>query len=353
MSEECNFNLYHQDLEHTLAANIPCIPFLGIFLTVVVQHDSYTQMSSKNMSSKNMRRQSTLLETYTILDAITVRNRLEKLRWWSSIDFHSPPESPVVLENDGSSETILSGAVQNGVLNDSISSLHSIPESKVQHENASSGNGLIPPYSTTKPAKPPVLKQLGKTQAVNLDTQADNMSSPAVASVSNNPLNSSLSENKAKVELMSRSLECLMEACLDESSPTDAQMCSTLSSSLTNLGSSCDDGIDFLQDSATPDLPTWVTSDYCADPTHSLPLMSQPPKPYLRKRRTTPDVWRLHVCQADYSSSPLDLLDRYQFLSLGHYVQLSSKPEIRAMLDCPHNTEGQNYKLSYEREPQS
>jgi len=183
MSEECNFNLYHQDLEQTLAANIPCIPFLGIFLTVVVQHDSYTQMSSKNM-----RRQSTLLETYTILDAITVRNRLEKLRWWSSIDFHSPPESPVILENDESSETILSETVQNGVMNDSISSLHSIPEFIIQHENASSGNGLIAP----------VLKQLGTMQAVNLDTQTDNLSSPAVASVSNNPLNSSPSENKAK-----------------------------------------------------------------------------------------------------------------------------------------------------------
>ena len=372
MSEESNFNLYHQDLEQTLAANTPCIPFLGIFLTVVVQHDSYAQMSSKKM-----RRQSTLLETYTILDAITVRNTLEKLRQCSSsIDSYSPPTSPVLLDSDRSSEDshsppvspVLrdietsseitpSGAVQNGVMNGNINI--SIPESANQNENVPPKNGLRidSPYHNTKPARAPVLKQLGKKQAVNLDPPAASVSTAPVSSVSKSPSCNFPSELKSKALLMSRSLGCLMDACLNEANPADKEICPTkMSSSLTNLESHCNGDSNFLQGSATSDLlsPAWVVSDYCAEPTHSLPLMSAAPKLCLRKRRTTPDVWRLHVSQADRSSSPLDLLERYQFLSLGRYVQMTSKPELRAMLSgYPHNTEGQNYRLSYERESQS
>ena len=41
MSEEENFTCYRQELESALEAKSPCIPFLGVFLSKVVQIDAY------------------------------------------------------------------------------------------------------------------------------------------------------------------------------------------------------------------------------------------------------------------------------------------------------------------------
>ena len=57
MSEEENFTQYHQALESTLEQHLPCIPFLGVFLSKVVQLDAYNaerrnQMKEKDSSTK-------------------------------------------------------------------------------------------------------------------------------------------------------------------------------------------------------------------------------------------------------------------------------------------------------------
>ena len=72
-----------------------------------------------------------------------------------------------------------------------------------------------------------------------------------------------------------------------------------------------------------------------------------------RKRRATTVVLRLNLAQMNCSTSPSDLLQKYQFHSLGCCRGVKSREKLRALLtDTAHNTEGQNYKLSYQREPQ-
>lgn len=111
MSEDNNWELYRKDLDSQLASNVPSIPFLGVFLTQVVQQESYNVMKSKeNIPDK---RKPSVYETYSILDAITVRNTLEKMNHqvitaaslplsfptWSDSDEESPRDSPEVQIN--------------------------------------------------------------------------------------------------------------------------------------------------------------------------------------------------------------------------------------------------------------
>ena len=75
MSEEYNWKLYRAELEACFARNIPCIPFLGVLLTTIVQQESAT-ISRGGQMSRHGRKRVSGVEMYTILEAITVRNRL-------------------------------------------------------------------------------------------------------------------------------------------------------------------------------------------------------------------------------------------------------------------------------------
>ena len=74
MSEEYNWKLYRSELETCFANNIPCIPFLGVLLTTIVQQESIT-LSRNGQMSRHGRKRISGVEMYTILEAITVRNR--------------------------------------------------------------------------------------------------------------------------------------------------------------------------------------------------------------------------------------------------------------------------------------
>lgn len=79
--------------------------------------------------------------------------------------------------------------------------------------------------------------------------------------------------------------------------------------------------------------------------TASVPVMLQ------RPRRSSAVVPKLRAARIEKSMVPMDLLATYQFLSLGCCIGTESNPELRQLLtESPHNTEGQNYKLSYQRE---
>ena len=299
MSEECNFQLYHKDLQQTLAANIPCIPFLGTFLTTVVQQDSYNQITPK--------KQSALLETYTVLDAITVRHRLEKLQQ-QSFEAPNPPSSPLLLNGDASDDSTT----------EDVASFH-IPESGLQQNVEESLQFSTPTDATTATAHTPAPQQLGIESA---ETQVTIESAP-----SNNTPHRKLNPRQPSFEY-----EYLLDPRLSE---TSREL--TRSTSLTSLKSHNMNGV-------TSDL----SPGHLTDVNYSLPVE------FSRKRRTTADVPKLHVARVDRSSSPLDLLSCYQFLTVSGSVELVSRPELRAILsDFSHNSEGQNYKLSYEREPES
>ena len=67
-----------------------------------------------------------------------------------------------------------------------------------------------------------------------------------------------------------------------------------------------------------------------------------------KRERTSKPVIPVH----DIPSDPIDLLVQYQFLSLRCCCGVQGHPDIRELIQAGrHNTEGQNYKLSFEREP--
>ena len=68
MSEDHNWTSYRLELQAKLDNNIPCIPFLGVLLTSIVQQDSAHSARQKG-------RRFSGVEDYTVMEAVTVRNR--------------------------------------------------------------------------------------------------------------------------------------------------------------------------------------------------------------------------------------------------------------------------------------
>ena len=72
------------------------------------------------------------------------------------------------------------------------------------------------------------------------------------------------------------------------------------------------------------------------------------PNVFRRERGSKPIVPELGLSPLD----PISLLIQYQFLSLRCCVGVAGHPHLRQLiLERNHNSEGQNYKLSFEREP--
>ena len=68
MSEDHNWSDYRIELQTKLDDYIPCIPFLGVLLTTIVQQGSVNTVKMRG-------RRFSGVEDYTIMEAITVRNR--------------------------------------------------------------------------------------------------------------------------------------------------------------------------------------------------------------------------------------------------------------------------------------
>ena len=109
MSEEENWSVYRKELEPKIDSNYPFIPFLGVFLTDVALSQEASSMSKRarskmsvvtqseherNRNTASRRSSTALYETYTILEPITMRNRLEKLRSMTSQDHFSGNKEP-------------------------------------------------------------------------------------------------------------------------------------------------------------------------------------------------------------------------------------------------------------------
>lgn len=80
MSEEHSWKAYNKHLENLLNKNTPCIPFLGVLLTKIVQYESVHAVRDTDSNFRRPSRSSKVkkvsgVEDYTLLQAITVRNR--------------------------------------------------------------------------------------------------------------------------------------------------------------------------------------------------------------------------------------------------------------------------------------
>ena len=90
MSEDNNWKHYREEIERRVQTQSPLIPFLGVFLTTVAlsqEADNLAEVaSSRERLDSHKRRRDSLYENYVILEAVTVRKRLEKLRSLRSCD---------------------------------------------------------------------------------------------------------------------------------------------------------------------------------------------------------------------------------------------------------------------------
>ncbi len=73
MSEQHNWRVYSVQLQELLDTTTPFIPFLGVLLTTTVQYHSRLEGRPRKVSG---------IEDYTLLEAITVRNRYTLRSVW-------------------------------------------------------------------------------------------------------------------------------------------------------------------------------------------------------------------------------------------------------------------------------
>lgn len=105
MHEDNNWCVYREELDQKIRSNSPFVPFLGVFLTTTafVQAASSSRLknslSSMSLISSERKKSSEnekIYETYHLLEAITVRERLDKLR-----------ENSITLDSSGEKKNVL------------------------------------------------------------------------------------------------------------------------------------------------------------------------------------------------------------------------------------------------------
>jgi hypothetical protein len=87
MHEDNNWAAYRKEVEQKLDTSSPFIPFLGVFLTTTAYHQTASQAKQRASSvvsfvsgGGKVEENAHMYETYHLLEAITVRQRLDKLR---------------------------------------------------------------------------------------------------------------------------------------------------------------------------------------------------------------------------------------------------------------------------------
>ena len=343
MSEKGNWMVYCRDLEQQLTANIPCIPFLGVFLTQIVQQDSYNQCKPK--TGDVIRKRLSGLENYTILETITVRNQLEKLTHQ-----HLVP----CITNRGVDHRETDGSEPTSEADDTLSP-------------------LAPAQSTIRQSVQPSEQHLEEERQQASLQNSERVCSPLQLSQSTVVAVSPRRTNRTRHCSLIRK-KSLSDHALDvidlgtESNNIDFADDNYVHSQ--NLKCLQDNELSSIDSSPfsgdSPDSPNSIEEQ---TPTFKFPprfktTMSLPNGGLLspnswaastcnRKRRATEVVLRPKVVRMNCSTSPSDLLMKYQLFSLGCCRGMESRAKVRALLtSTAHNTEGQNYKLSFQTEPQ-
>ncbi len=310
---------------------------------------------------------------YTILEAITVRHRLEKLTHNRSFDL------PISSGSDNDEDSCLSensSAACTPVLSRRINLGLASPD-EIDVDGGTKGVELVtqnpaPPtnsFSTVSPMENGHVQSVTKEVGSAFEGEStDTLNSPSElaslalsSSIPTTPLESTRNPPLKVAErrrLFCRDKSLSVEFLLDAiQGPDFVSPPMKHSTSLTSIGSlDSDDEFPFMT-------PAVIASDNY-DSTQSLPLHLAPKKGYAiandptnavgRRRRCTAHVPRLQVARVETCSiPPTDLLVKYQFMSLGCCVGGESKPAIRDVLAAKSsNPEAINYKLSYEREPE-
>ena len=73
--------MYKREIAKYVSSNTTCVIFLGVLLSNVVRYESYQQLKRTSQLSNPppLVKKLSVCETFTVLEAITVQNRLRKM----------------------------------------------------------------------------------------------------------------------------------------------------------------------------------------------------------------------------------------------------------------------------------
>ena len=76
-----SWRVYKREIAKHVSSNTTCVIFLGVLLSNVVRYESYQQLkrTSQLPNHAPLVKKLSVCETFTVLEAITVRNRLRKM----------------------------------------------------------------------------------------------------------------------------------------------------------------------------------------------------------------------------------------------------------------------------------
>ena len=458
MSEEDNWKLYREDLERNLTTGASCIPFLGLFLTQVVQQESYHKMRAEKNADHVLKRRSSSFGNCT-LKAMQA-NILRAREACSSVSAPTSPlftddeedldqpskhkgaddrprtnesaidkSSPLVQQSSfATSESSLDSkcSVEDSLKHRKSTDLQSTPARKtndyirhtavcpkvsIEDEDAleqsfeSIDFGILRQVNSTSKQNDDIIL-IGSPQMTRLlPTSSHDCSLPKSCS------QESLEGSTSKLEInfgvkKSKSLNSLQGvSCADEhlrniyvSTVAELSRLSVSLQSIDSVFSTEDDSLhltnelelsdcysevslpqqDSIADSASSSqLSHQLQSvrrtlimdtnerDLCSS-LHGVPTLDDERTQEFSLRRPHRMVMRSKSWAANTKSQlrckktanktpslmPLDLLHQYQLASLGSVSGLNTKAQLRMFLtECEYNSERQNYKLSYDREP--
>lgn len=391
MSEENSWRQYKKDLSRQIKANGRCIIFLGVFLSHVVRYESYHKLRRKSSSfSVSSTRPPPLLQrkssVYMVLDAITVRQRIESLRLsqpGAVGERYSRPSGSLLdhaltLDIESSRSTSSQQHNHLSILTDGLLDINEEGETHILSGTDGEGSlsdGDVSPDLCEREWSEEVLSEVERRTRLRSQTPTQSVLRKgysldqllSACELEEEVLELGRSRSQSMSHLLSSSTlqqwtddEFRLESDLSTSRLTNGIEERDNSNSLQN--GICENGICEQENGLRneSDYPksrriTHYTTSFSdlASGKVSRPSRQSLPHTYLRKRHTASDemhLLQLHIAKEEPTTDPAVMLKQYQLLSLGYSVTITSAPYIRTLLDHFETTsdlEAYHYRRSY------
>ena len=373
MSEEYSWRNYNQEISMNISNGTPCIIFLGVFLSYVVRYETLNKLKKGRKSRESLKgeKKFSMNESYTVLEAITVRHRLQKISGSFTTSFSMDSD----IEEEGEPATILTE-------NDDESSDHD--DSGVHEE----GHTWILP----KNDRPPLQKAysqhsehpiLEPTWSKDVLRQVDSLNTPLKRGMSLEQLLDACQDIEDESTIVLTRSHSMPEIS-DDLEPLQQHFESEAGQASPSGNASSSHSANCAEDEFVPTIQTEVISaeasaadttpdDNERGSTSSSECVSSGSEDrvhlgslrqastsslqvhHVRKRHTTSDemhTLQLHIAQSTPSKEPEAMLSQYQWLSLSYSSRFTSSTITRAMLETSKpNSVAVNYKRSYMLEP--
>ena len=364
MSEENNWQLYREKLDNDIANDTPCIPFLGLFLTQIIQHGSYKVLRRARELNK-----SSSFSSYSVYR--TQRSESGRNKRSSLVSSRSVPSSPLPQAR----KNTLGGQFQlnsDAVTSDSSESAEDILAIKKPERSNGSVDKMTPLSSNSWSLFSPDETDFSDRGFVSQEPKSD---AETTQSLDLDDIRLSPKEDSPCVELpKSPTMESVVSGGPNVASKSaESQCCTMTEDSLTGsnaFGSRPSlDSVFGNEELRHEDIRCDIRSENSdcdsVGCSHRLVEHNRCSTPILATPKTEARSSRARnqrdsvesttsVSEVQTPSDPPRLLERYKASASKCCVALNCNQELQMLLlegvgSC--NSEKRNYQLSLEREP--